>query len=161
MLKRIQNFVNKHPLIWALLMGFASSTLLIIIWLIQPNIINNDNSNIENTKPIFEFVKMLFYFTLLHLFFTIFTFFVKIRKLIRFINTLIFLIVILVLYIYLSNNLEYLSKNIEFIPVKEWTKNGNAPEEEEMSGTFCWFIFMCLSFINITIINLLPNKRSN
>lgn len=142
-------------------MGLASSALLIIIWLIQSNIINSDNdySIIENTKPIFEFVKILFYFTLLHLFFTIFTFFTKIRKLIRFINTLIFLIVMLVLYIYLSDNLEYLSKNIEFIPVKEWTKNGNAPEEEEMSGTFCWFMFMCLSFINITIINLLPNIK--
>lgn len=159
MFKKIQNFAKNHPLIWALSMGLTSSILLIVIWIIQPDIKDNNYHNNENSKSIFEFIKMLFYFALLHLFFTIFTFSIRLSKLLRVINTLVFLIVMLVLYIYLSDNLEYLDERIEFIPVKEWTKNGNAPPEEEMSGIFYWFMFICLSFINITIMNLLPNKR--
>lgn len=154
MVRKIQNFAGQNILLWAFLMGCISISVLFIVGMV----INNNGNNYEDAKPLLEFVKMIFYFIVLNLFFMLFSLTKKISTLFRIADTILFFITFFIIYMLSSDNMEYLNQKINFIPVIEWTDNGYEPPEEEVSSVFCWFIFMCLSFINVVFINLVPVK---
>ncbi|MDP9958125.1 hypothetical protein [Epilithonimonas hungarica] len=154
-MNKIKFFAEKNPVIWALIMGIISSFIL-IVWGISQIKQSKINAYYEDTKPILEFIKLIFYFALLFLFFTLFSFIKSRGFVFRLLNIILFCTILFAIYIQASNNLEYLDEKIYFISVKQWTENGYEPPEEEISDTFYWLIFMCLSFINVLLLNLLP-----
>ncbi len=155
----IKKIVEKNPLIWALIMSIVSSLILFLWGIFQMYKSSEIKEYYEDTKPMLDLIKMIFYFVLLYLFFNLFTFTKKIKVLYRIINVILFFIVLFGSYLIFSDNIEYLAKKIHFIPVKQWTENGYEPPEEELSDVYYWLIFICLSFINVFFLNLLPKKK--
>lgn len=156
MFEKIKKIAEKNLLLWALLMG-AISTCILIIGRMLINI-NGSSNNYEDVKPILKLLNVIFSFIVLHLFFTFFSLTKTLGALFRITNTVLFSILFFTIYIFASDNMEYLDQRITFIPVVDWTNNGHEPPEQELSSVFYWFVFMCLSFVNVVLINLIHIK---
>ncbi|MCU7618755.1 hypothetical protein NZ698_16285 [Chryseobacterium sp. PBS4-4] len=156
--KKIKNFAEQNLVFWAILMGFISTFILFFGEMLVHKDNNNNGNYFEDNLAIFEFAKMIFYFLVLNLFFKLFSLTKTLGILFRITNTILLIILFFIIYMYSFENMEYLNQKINFLPVIEWTNNGYEPPEKEISSIFCWYLFMCLSFINIVLLNLLPVK---
>ncbi len=73
-------------------------------------------------------------------------------------SVFIFFFLYLLLFLYADKNKDYLGDIIKFIPVKEWDSNGYDPAEEELSSQFCGIMTLVVLFLQILVINLLPDN---
>ena len=154
----IKKFAKKNKIIWALLMGVLSTLMLLSFGIFLMNIKNEPNNYSEDSNIFLILLKIIFSSILLCLFFTLFTYNKTLGVLFRVINIIVFFVVFFIIYIYSSENMQYLDEKIHFISVKQWTENGYEPPEEEISDKFLGIIFICLSFVNIFLLNLLPSN---